>query len=117
MIEVTWDPPMNRNGILTMYTVRFRTQSTVESMSMDVPSTDTSLTLNNLRLGDTYIIDVAAHNGAGMGPFSGAVSQLTIFLPPELSATPDFQVNQAESVTQTSIPITLPDISDLSQFR
>lgn len=77
-----------------------------------------SLVLENLASGGTYLIQVAAHTGAGMGPFSTPpITQTTFSALPSLNDVTGFEVGEG-GITQTTIPVTLPDIPNVEvDFR
>ena len=82
-ITVTWDivPPIDQNGMITMYEVHYQPQETfggaIASASMTLPVTDMSVILTNLEEFVGYTIFVRAFTSLGAGPFSNGVIQTT----------------------------------------
>ena len=117
VIIVTWDPPTQQNGILTGYTVRFnQTTSTTTPVLPNV----TTLMVEDLVAGTTYLVDVAASTAVGIGDYSDPISQATVAIPPPLDDDDTvFGVDMTRDITQTTIPIILPEIpsADLGNFR
>ena len=119
VIIVTWDPPTKQNGILTEYTVRFRNQTTNTTTTF-LPNV-TALRMEDLLAGTTYLVDVAASTAVGIGDYSDPILQITVAIPPPLDDDDDtvFGVDMTRDITQTTIPIILPEIAsaDLESFR
>lgn len=85
-ITLYWDPPAitARYGVITDYTVSYWVSSTgsvpLHSSSIineTVGSNATTHVLSRLAGGNTYWIRIAAHNNAGMGPFSSPINTTT----------------------------------------
>lgn len=76
-------------------------------MTMDTVNTTLISATLNVMAGYTYTISVAARTAIGLGPYSTAVSQMTIPVPPTFSPDPP----PVGSPGVTTIPITLPAVS------
>ena len=114
VIIVTWDPPTQQNGNLTGYTVRFNQTTTT------VISSVTTLMVEDLLAGTTYLVDVAASTVVGIGDYSDPILQTTVAIPPPLGDDDTvFGVDMTRDITRNSIPITLPVIAraDLESLR
>lgn len=66
---VTWDPPCDGGSTVTGYTVVLRSGGKVVR-TLQVPGTQRSLRIRNLRNGTGYSVSVRATNAAGEGPQS-----------------------------------------------
>ena len=82
-IIVTWDsvPPMDQNGIITMYEVLYEPLETfggaIETLSRNVSVTDMSVVLMDLEEFVYYNISVRAYTSVGEGPYSDGITELT----------------------------------------
>ncbi len=82
-ITVTWNivPPIDQNGMITMYEVIYQPQETfggaIASASRTLPVTDMSVVLTNLEEFVGYAIFIRAFTSLGAGPFSNGVIQTT----------------------------------------
>ena len=81
-IMVSWDevPPIDRNGIVTVYEVLYEPLETFERaiMSMTMNTTNTSTTLSGLEEFVEYNISVRAYTSEGPGPYSEEISVITL---------------------------------------
>ena len=83
-IEVTWDivPPMNQNGIITMYEVMYQPLETfngnISTQTMIVSGTEMSVILMELQEFVNYTISVRAYTSVGAGPYSDEVTVMTL---------------------------------------
>ena len=81
-IMVSWDevPPIDRNGLITMYEVLYVPLETFEGTitSMTVNTTNTSTTLSGLEEFVMYNISVRAYTSEGPGPYSEEVTEMTL---------------------------------------
>ncbi|KAJ1167065.1 hypothetical protein NDU88_007458 [Pleurodeles waltl] len=96
--EVSWDPPVlaERNGKITNYTVVYRDINSQQDLT-NVTS-NTRITLTNLKPDTTYDIKVRAHNNRGIGPLSPSIQSRT--MPVEQVFAKNFRVN---AVMKTSV--------------
>ena len=80
-IMVSWDevPPIDRNGIVTVYEVLYEPLETFGGaiMSMTVNTTNTSTTLSGLEEFVMYNISVRAYTSEGPGPYSEEIARRT----------------------------------------
>ena len=118
-IRLVWGPPPAdlQNGPISSYLVRYHSLLDQGDQGTEEVAPQDGLTIEFiisglLRTDTRYNITVAAVTVA-VGPFSGGVVQQTYPEPPVISAEPP---STAGSVTQTVIPIRLPDI-DTPEFR
>ena len=99
--------------MITNYTVQFRTQDNTSSGSKTVLELATTLNASNgVLAGMTYSITVLASTGVGQGPQSSPVMQETIMEPLDIANDPGVEPITAitDTVSQTTIPITLPSL-------
>ena len=82
-IMVTWDmvPPIDQNGVITMYEVLYEPQETfngsIMSNTTTVDGTARAVNLTGLEEYVNYTISVRAYTSAGEGPYSDGVIELT----------------------------------------
>ena len=79
-IMVTWEEvlPIDQNGIITNYDVRYEPLQFVESLSTIVTNTtDLAVNLTNLQEYVEYNISVRAYTSIGFGPFSTEITERT----------------------------------------
>ncbi len=82
-IIVTWDivPPVDQNGIITMYEVLYEPLKTfggaIQTQTRNVSGTETSVVLMDLEEFVNYSISVRAYTSVGEGPFSDEVTEKT----------------------------------------
>ena len=79
-IMVTWEEvlPIDQNGIITNYEVRYEPLQFTESLSiMFVNTTDMTVNLTNLQEYVEYNISVRAYTSVGFGPFSTEITERT----------------------------------------
>ena len=114
-IDVSWDPPLSefQNGVIIRYLVRY--VSTEGTTIITAITTSVSLTMG-ISQRTLYLVSVAAVTQAGDGPYSGNISQRTLSMPPGFPVEPPSQ-SPDERVTSTTIPIALPNISSLEEYR
>ena len=81
-IMVYWDevPPIDRNGIVTVYEVFYEPLEKFGGaiMSMTVNTTNTSTTLSGLEEFVEYNISVRAYTSEGPGPYSEEITVMTL---------------------------------------
>ena len=82
-IMVTWDsvPPIDQNGIITMYEVLYEPLETfggaIGPMFMRVPGIQLSAVLSDVQEFVSYNISVRAYTSVGDGPFSDSMIVMT----------------------------------------
>lgn len=106
-----------QNGIVLMYTVQYQNETDTLAITVDPGPNILTVTLVNLNPGSDYRVRIAAHNGAGIGPYSLDVFQTALSIPPDIPMDASFQRNSDRQVTQTTIPILLPSIPDITSYR
>ena len=81
-IMVSWDevPPIDQNGLITMYEVLYVPLETFEGTitSVTVNTTNTSTTLSGLEEFVEYNISVRAYTSEGPGPYSEEITVMTL---------------------------------------
>ena len=81
---VTWDvvPPIDQNGVITMYEVLYEPVETFNGSIMTNTTTVDGMTLTAVLEGleeyVNYTISVRAYTSAGEGPYSDGVTVLTL---------------------------------------
>ncbi len=80
-IEVTWDivPPIDQNGIITMYEVLYQPLETFNGaiMTQTMNVTERSANLTDLKEFVNYNLSVRAYSSEGAGPYSEEVTVMT----------------------------------------
>ena len=82
-IIVTWDiiPPIDQNGIITMYEVLYEPLETfggaIQTQTRNVSGTEMSVVLTNLEEFVNYSISVRAYTSVGEGPYSDEIREKT----------------------------------------
>ena len=82
-ITVQWGPVdcIDRNGVITGYSVRYGVQGTAEGdRTVKMATGDSSggmYTISGLSAATVYTVEVAAVNSAGTGVYSSPIDQLT----------------------------------------
>ena len=80
-LNVSWEeiPPMDRNGIITTYEVRYEPLMTFGGTLMPdlVNTSDLYIVIDNLQEFVAYNISVRAYTSVGPGPFSDEELQMT----------------------------------------
>jgi len=77
---VTWNmvPPINQNGIITMYEVLYQSlDGEIEPLAKNVSVSVMSVVLMNLREYVSYFIAVRAYTSVGAGPYSEGITVRT----------------------------------------
>ena len=83
-IQVTWDvvPPIDQNGIITTYEVLYEPLETfggaIGPLTRNVLGTEMSVDLMDLQEFVSYSISVRAYTSVGEGPYSIAVTDMTL---------------------------------------
>ena len=84
IISVTWDmvPPIDQNGIITMYEVMYQPLETfngnISTQTINVSGTEMSVFQIELQEFVNYTISVRAYTSVGAGPYSDEVTVLTL---------------------------------------
>ena len=82
-IMITWDmvPPIDQNGVITMYEVLYEPLETFNGAIMSNTTTVDGMTLTAVLEGleefVNYTISVRAYTSAGEGPYSDGVIEMT----------------------------------------
>ena len=82
-IMVTWEmvPPIDQNGVITMYEVLYEPQETfngaIMSTTTTVDGTARAVNLTGLEEYVNYNISVRAYTSAGEGPYSEGIIEMT----------------------------------------
>ncbi|XP_063770950.1 receptor-type tyrosine-protein phosphatase S isoform X5 [Pseudophryne corroboree] len=100
-IQLTWLPPVlaEQNGMITKYTVVYWVADSPENMlEIDLPSSESSCLLSNLKPNTVYEVKIRAHTSKGPGPYSPSVQYRTYLLNQVLPK--NFKVKM---VTKTSV--------------
>lgn len=71
-LEIKWDPPLpiHRNGIITDYTIKYKSKGGGRPKYMTVDGIKTSVVLHNLKKFTKYFVWVSASTKEGEGPMS-----------------------------------------------
>ena len=71
-IELSWTniECLQRNGIITNFTIRYRQQGSTQDMTVNTQTAATSFNVTGLLAFTTYTFSVAGSNSVGMGVFS-----------------------------------------------
>ena len=83
-IMVTWDmvPPIDQNGIITVYEIRYEPLETfggqIESVTVNVTAPVMAVTLSELQEFVNYTISVRAFTSVGEGPYSNDIAIMTL---------------------------------------
>ena len=83
-VVVTWDivPPIDQNGIITMYEVLYQPLETfggaIGPLTRNVSGTDVSVVLVDLQEFVSYNITVRAYTSVGEGTYSAELSVVTL---------------------------------------
>lgn len=85
-VNVAWDPPSERNGIITKYTIRYWEDGTSDIKTLEAGPDDRNATIEGLTASTHYTIDVQASTEVGPGPRTEAKFESGV--PPELPGRP-----------------------------
>ena len=81
-IYVTWDmvPPIDQNGIITMYEVMYQPLETFNGniSTSTINLTNMSVLLTDLQEFVNYTISVRAYTSVGAGPYSDEITVMTL---------------------------------------
>uniref|UniRef100_A0A8C5M382 Receptor-type tyrosine-protein phosphatase S n=1 Tax=Leptobrachium leishanense TaxID=445787 RepID=A0A8C5M382_9ANUR len=100
-IQLNWLPPVmaERNGVITKYTIAYWLAGSLgNALELDLPSSESSFLLSNLKPNTVYEVKIRAHTSKGPGPYSPTVQYRTFFLDQVLPK--NFKVKM---VTKTSV--------------
>ncbi len=81
---MTWDsvPPIDQNGIITMYEVLYRPletfSGTLQTVIRNVSMTEMSVVLIDLQEFNSYNISIRAYTSVGEGPYSEDLTVITL---------------------------------------
>ena len=81
---MTWDsvPPIDQNGIITMYEALYRPletfSGTLEILIRNVSMTEMSVVLTDLQEFNSYNISIRAYTSVGEGPYSEDLTATTL---------------------------------------
>ena len=82
-IIITWGivPPIDKNGVITMYEVLYQPQETfngaIGDLTMNVTAPNMSVVLINVEDYVNYTLSVRAYTSVGEGPYSEGIVELT----------------------------------------
>ncbi|KAG9480695.1 hypothetical protein GDO78_012253 [Eleutherodactylus coqui] len=82
-IQLNWLPPVlaEQNGVITKYTLSHWVADSPDKMlEMDLPSSESSYLLSNLKPNTVYEVKIRAHTSKGPGPYSPSVQYRTFLL-------------------------------------
>ncbi|XP_077331835.1 receptor-type tyrosine-protein phosphatase S isoform X18 [Lithobates pipiens] len=82
-IQLNWLPPVlaEKNGDITKYTVAYWVAEIPEKvLELDLPSSQSSCLLSNLKPNTVYEVKIRAHTSKGPGPYSPSVQYRTFHL-------------------------------------
>ena len=116
-IDVSWSPPPEefQNGVIIRYLVHYADIAAPSMVTVQTATTTSASLTMAISAGTTYLVSIAAVTSVGDGPFSSNVAQQTLSLPPPFPEVPSQSPDMA--VTSTTIPITLPTIPSLQEYR
>ncbi|XP_063311672.1 receptor-type tyrosine-protein phosphatase S isoform X2 [Pelobates fuscus] len=100
-IQLNWLPPVmaERNGVITKYTIAYWVAgSPGNALELDLPSSESSFLMSNLKPNTVYEVKIRAHTSKGPGPYSPTVQYRTFLLDQVLPK--NFKVKM---VTKTSV--------------
>ena len=88
-LTVSWTPPTNEGTPVDIYKVRYVNigANAGQGGSIDVKGGKTSVVLSGLINNDQYVVDIAAHNGAGWGPYGAKVKGQSVGTPGAVGST------------------------------
>ncbi|XP_075208714.1 receptor-type tyrosine-protein phosphatase S [Anomaloglossus baeobatrachus] len=82
-IQLNWLPPVlaEQNGFITKYTLSYWVANSPDKMlEMDLPSSESTCLLSNLKPNTVYEVKIRAHTSKGPGPYSPSVQYRTFLL-------------------------------------
>ena len=102
-LAVSWTAPDNQGPEITDYDVRYR-EAGGEFQDAEFVGADTSITLNNLKPGTSYEVQVRAVNAEGASPWSESGRDETEHVPPSPTPTPTPTPEPTATATPTPEP-------------
>ena len=113
-LAVSWTAPDNQGPEITDYDVRYR-EAGGEFQDAEFVGADTSITLNNLKSGTSYEVQVRAVNAEGVSPWSESGRDETEEAPPTPTPTPSPEPTPSPSPEPTPTPAlkTVPPVTQL----
>ncbi len=106
-LAVSWTAPDNQGPEITDYDVRYR-EAGGEFQDAEFVGADTSITLNNLKPGTSYEVQVRAVNAEGASPWSESGRDETEHVPPSPTPTPTPTPEPTATPTPTPEPTATP---------
>ena len=106
-LAVSWTAPDNQGPEITDYDVRYR-EAGGEFQDAEFVGADTSITLNNLKPGTSYEVQVRAVNAEGASPWSESGRDETEEAPPTPAPTPSPEPTPSSSSESTPTPTSTP---------
>ena len=102
-LAISWTAPDNQGPEITDYDVRYR-EAGGEFQDAELVGADTSITLNNLKSGTSYEVQVRAVNAEGVSPWSESGRDETEEAPPTPTPTPSPEPTLSPSPEPTPTP-------------
>ena len=114
-LAVSWTAPDNKGPEITDYDVRYR-EAGGEFQDAEFVGAGTSITLNNLKSGTSYEVQVRAVNAEGVSPWSESGRDETEEAPPTPTPTPSPEPTPSPSPEPTPTPAlkTVPPVTPTS---
>ena len=106
-LAVSWTAPDNQGPEITDYDVRYR-EAGGEFQDAEFVGADTSITLNNLKPGTSYEVQVRAVNAEGASPWSESGRDKTEEATPTPAPTPSPEPTPSSSSESTPTPTSTP---------
>ena len=103
-----------------MYTIQFQNGDDILEVMVTPGLGELFAIQDNLNPGSSYMVRIAASNGAGMGPYSTpdliqiVLSRLNDVV---FETATGFLLNTNRDITPTSIPVVLPAVANIGTFR
>ena len=118
-LRIEWAaPPLtDRNGVITGYTLQYKTNNTQSYTSLS-PTTTTLATITSLNEFTEYQIRVAAATNSGLGPYSEAIVEATKEARPD--SAPKIQVTdvRTDSINLTLTPPSVDEINgEITEYQ
>ena len=118
-LRIEWAaPPLtDRNGVITGYTLQYKTNNTQSYTSLS-PTTTTLATITSLNEFTEYQVRVAAATYSGLGPYSEAIVEATKEARPD--SAPKIQVTdvRTDSINLTLTPPSVDEINgEITEYQ